>query len=491
MNHNALRPPSPPTELDYMHMRRMQRLDPGTAYELTPEASLDGTRHTTAEPRQSAGMQSWPAAELMIPVDMDEAGTLHETRGVGIVTMRSVLGETSYAVAGLVADTARTQQTGQPAMKLAPKGVQRVLSQPGEKIVIGRQTRRPGGSPTPAERLWGGEKEFGPVTSREHVVLEVGDNGNLTIKAPGRNGTWANIGYTGVPSDRHHNQAKTEKEPPAGSGRELSGPSHETIRPSAELRFCPVQEDPEFRRITAPYEEQLSAVAEKYKAELARQELEYQYTNGSVDSIMKLSKIREAIRAEQAPIRGAYEQAVKPYLRARQALFRGDNAPGYAHEGQASFDRASGRIVSSGGKHISRPGSVRTQRGDIRTAYGNADIYPRLGQLLPPARSQTRGDATWEGNAYTNKKDDERGGPAVSSREYVVNMAAAMAAGTFRGSSQPIQYRRVPAAEANLPDVLRDKMNVYEIVLGMHRVQAMRLIKGNDAPLNGATEIDR
>ena len=83
----------------------------------------------------------------------------------------------------------------------------------------------------------------------------------------------------------------------------------------------------------------------------------------------------------------------------------------------------------------------------------------------------------------------------MTSAQRVVNLAAAMVAGTFRGSDDPIQYRLATDTDLaqrgiDLSPDFRAKVPIYKVTLGIHRTIAERLVAGNDAVFH-ADQLDR
>lgn len=251
-----------------------------------------------------------------------------------------------------------------------------------------------------------------------------------------------------------------------------------------DLLYQPVKNDPEFMKLAEPFETALIAVGNKYaeeKIRLAQLSAQDQISgNKKINEIVeKVNSLNAKIQAEQAPIRKEYEQAVKPYLTNRLHQFDNDQTAGYLYPGQLTVS----------------PVSIKSKNGLTLSSYFRSDnsgnvVFidaptPRFGQLIIDARTTN----CWSGD-WNSGKTDEKTNVKTSSSQRVIDIAAAMIAGTFTGSRNPIRYQKatdddLAKRHIEISDNLRGKLTLYKVTLGVHRTLATRLIKGNDAVFHG------
>lgn len=448
-------------------------LNDGITYRANPNASLRNPEEYGQPSVVKGEVTLRVAAELAIPAGITEFSVeqpdgeqaLRQVQRFDGLVVYSARQEGNdhvmYALVGLRSDT----ETG----KMVPAGSPAYWLRPGQEVTIGRSENS-----IKHNQLWGGGEYAGDV-SRLHIQITNNQEGILEVVSKGANGTWGEF-------------AQVSGENPAQES-ELSLGNFE-IKPNPELRFAPVEDDPSYKELTMPFKQQLSEIFDRHKVELSRAKIEQEQAQSYEQRANAADRIRviyDEIKKEQGPVRHKMQEAIKPFLRERAKLFREDDKPGFAHEGQAHFDRASREVVTARGKRVGRPFGT-TRMGE--SIYIDAGNYPLLGQILPPARSTSYG--TWEGNHNTNKFN-ETTGRTTTSAENVITIASAMLSGNYTGSEQPIRIRLIrkdSGAQYVLPIEIRDKVNLYEVVEGLHRVAALRLVEGLDAPLVGAERHD-
>ena len=443
----------------------LETLRVGGEYTVEPGASLYPMEDIGMASQSPDGTKFTVAAEFGIPVGLDEKQHPNRFKFFAVVSVTSPQGEHAFTVLGLFPGENGAETTAHQSNEWLYKGQQNSLA-------IGRGHT---GDTVDAVKLWGEGGTYGGSVSRRHVELNLADDGKLVVKTHGANGTWGEMGKLNgaeATDGRSNSQAASEQ-------------SKEQLTPTTELRFEPVEKDPVFKKISDPFTEALDKIYQEQAQTLAR--LTVELTNarpGGWDAESKvrskIDDVRKKIAVEQQPIRDKYESAVKPYLEARLTLFKKDTLPGYAHDGQARYDHASGTVKSSASKVISRQNPNLTRQGNA--TYSSET--PRLGQLLPPARNSKTPD--WALSHAAGTKKNEETGVFTTSSLHVVDLAAAMLAGNFKGSDQPIVIRKAGEdAKYTLANGLQDKVPLYEVVLGNHRIAAERLIKGNDETLHG------
>lgn len=466
-----------PTEVRRDRLDTLDTLRAGGEYVVGPSDELYPTEDIGQPSDLLGGGKLRVVAELAIPADGKYPSPVEEQGGsspvkyeydfMAVVSAKAPDGRVCYTVAGLVADP----ESGK--MKMAPvaQAARRWITPADPKLVIGRSVSA---DTAGAQSLWGPEGRYSDGVSRRHVELELRQDGGVAIRPLGANGTWGEFGER--PSESH--------DPVVSGVMELSS---EKSRPSAELRFQDVEKDPAFVEVVQPFNAQLRAIEDKWKAQLSRAQINLQHATSEEarrSAQATLDATRTQIKAEQQPIRDGLQEAVKPYLRQRQELFRGDDRAGYMHDGQATYDRARRSVVSSGNKIISRIGNFTRNGQPIW--FDSADGV-RLGQLMPPARSTNH--PTWAGN-HSASKHNEYDNSHQSSAENVIKIAAAMVARNYVGSDQPIRIRPARNQPTHRLPGGPGEFNVYEVVEGLHRVQALRLVHGVDHVLSGAERHD-
>ena len=228
-----------------------------------------------------------------------------------------------------------------------------------------------------------------------------------------------------------------------------------------------LEKDQAFVDLCRPFNEKINAVYVAQKA--AFDALERRDPNTDPLYWSDYRHIQEDYAKEAQVYRDELESAVKPMIAERLELLKGDTGPAYMQPGEAIVERH--KVESKRGATI----VIRSSSGFHSTMGA-----PRMGQVLTPGRL---GD--WSGKAGTTTKKNEKTGQKTTSREHIINLAAAMVAGNFGEETHPIRYTRDENAEYDLPNSLRDKIRLYKVITGMHRVAAIRLLEGADALMPG------
>ncbi len=254
-----------------------------------------------------------------------------------------------------------------------------------------------------------------------------------------------------------------------GVGHEHSAASEaskESLTFSEETLSQPVEKDANYTAIRAPYLARLQDIYDKYEPEIsklnARINIEESYGNSTADYADKLNALIKTRGEEETAARTELEQAIKPYLRERLRAFQGDTGASYLKPGELSYDNQNRAIVTKSGQRV-----VRTLGGMYLTDR------IRLGQIMmKPERL-----SSWAGSSA--EKVNHKTGKMTSSFEHIVDLAAAMEAGTFGEEHEPIQLERDKYAALDLQGQLQN-VPFYKVRLGMHRIAAQRLVEGPD-----------
>lgn len=469
-NHNALQPgvTDPSARIAMEHLAKLHDLELGKSYDMSPGAPLCssediGIAAEQPNPNTQGVMKYTVVGEFTIPDTIDENTKEFGYKHLGVMAATSSEGQSAYLIVGLHPDPV----TGKMGVAVKDGNPACWVHAGNPTAFVGR-----GEGAIDPQNLWGVGERHNSATSRRHIAFSLQPDGKLRAEMLGSNGTKGDIGRV-TPSAQEKTPANPAK-------------AEEALRPNPELRFQPVEKDPAFQRVSGPFEAALRAVDDKYATETARLRVEYEHDmHGGRARQWEISDARtrlsNTINAEKAPIRDAYEAALKPYFEARLRLFDGDKLPGYAHPGQVVLD-------SRGAK--STDGKTITRYDQFAKKYLDDGTFPRMGQLLIDARGSLAWGASWS----TNKRDDKTGETMLSAQR-VVNLAAAMIAGNYRGSDDAVQYRvatdhDLASRGINISPELRSRMPIYKVTLGIHRTIAERLIYGNDATFQ-ADQLDR
>lgn len=449
-----------PQQAEKNRLNTLDTLRTGASYTINPAMSLYPTEEIGQPSVVADGDKLRVAAEFAVPREVGSDGRISRFDFFAVISSEN---KGAYAIAGLEPDENGTMRmtTFDPSNWLYPGGP--------TQLIIGRDIANGVHNPN---KIWGSGKGYGPATSRKHIEFTLNPDGSLTAATLGANGSWGEFG---------HERESSEREPAALR-------QSQEVQLSKDLRFKPIEADPKYMELSRPYRDALNAIDEKYKEARARLEIAYQHDqqggrSREHDILDQRQQLFQKIATEQAPIRKQFEAVLKPYLDERLQLFDGDKAAGFMHEGQ--LVDGGREVKSAGGKQVSRAFNT-TRNGNLM--FADANPYPLYGQLLMDGR-----DNSWGASRTAQKTDDERGGQTTSAQR-VVDIAAAMLAGTFTGSRQPIQYRKAEMSDFTNRSLtsdsiyrLQQEVNFYVITLGAHRVMAARLIRGLDAPLTGAT----
>lgn len=469
-NHNALSPigTDPSATIAAEHLAKLHDLELGKSYDMSPATPLCssediGIAAEQPNPITQGVIKYTVVGEFTIPDNIDENTREFSYKHLAALAATTAEGQSAYLIVGLHPDP----DTGRMIAAVRDGKPDCWIHASNPTGFIGR-----GEGAINPQNLWGVGEQHNSATSRRHIAFSLQPDGKLRAEMLGTNGTKGDIGRVapGMQEKIATNPVK----------------SQESLQPNPELRFQPVEKDAAFQQISQPFETALKAIDDKYAAEGARLRVEYEHDQNSgrmreAEISAARTQLYKKIEAEKAPIRVGYEAAVKPYLEARLRLFNGDKIPGYAHPRQVELDRFGAK--SKDGKQISRYDQFASRNGTA--CYSQDSVFPRFGQLIIDAR----GSSAW-GASWTAEKKDDRTGQKMTSAQRVVDLAAAMIAGTFTGSDDPIQYRRVNSDELSrrgidLPTDFLNKVPIYKVTLGIHRTIAERLIAGNDAVFQG------
>lgn len=473
-NYNALSPngTDPSTVIAERHLAGLFDLEKGAGYDMSVDGQLIepgdiGLPAEQLDPATNLTTKFNVVGEFSLPDSHDEHNRINGYKHLAVVAAKTSHGQSAFLLVGLRPDV----ESGK--MVAASTGSPECWIHPGNPTV---QIGRGEGSLDP-RKLWGENAAHDVVTSKRHIVFSLQPNGTLRADTLGSNGTKGNIGRE-LPHVAHIESKAVSQSP-------------EMPSPNMELRFQAAEKDPAFQQISEPYEAMLRTVDDKYAAEVARLRVEHEHDQrGGRSREAEISAARtqlhRKIEAEKAPIRAAYEAAVKPYFKDRLNFFAGDKLPGYAHPAQVVIDRLGAK--SPNGKQISKYDQYASNGS--RAKFTQDGVFPRFGQLLIDAR----GSSAW-GASWTAEKRDDRTGQKTTSAQRAIDLAAAMVAGTFTGSDDPIQYRRATYTDfaqrgIDLPEDFLAKVPIYKVTSGIHRTIAERLIAGNDAVFQGE-QLDR
>lgn len=450
------------------HLAKLHDLQLGNSYDMSPAMPLCSSEDIgiTAEqpiPNTQELMKFTVVGEFTIPDSMDENTKKFSYKHLAVLAVTSSKGQSAYRIVGLRPDT----DTGRMVAAVRDGSPECWIHAGNPTRFIGR-----GEGAIKPQNLWGAGEQHNLATSRRHIAFSLKPDGTLCVDILGSNGTKGDIGRV---------------TPATNDGMTVNpAKSQEALRLDPELRFQPVEKDPVFQQVSGPFKTALRAVDDKYAAETARLQIEYEHDmrggrERQWEIIDARTKLFNKIKAEKAPIQNAYESALKPYLELRLRQFDGDKHPGYAHPGQVVFDRFGAKSVS---------GKTITRFDQFAKKYVGDGTFPRMGQLLIDARGSSSWGASWS----ADKKDDKTG-EKMKSAQRVINLAAAMIAGNYRGSDDAVQYRLatdhdLASRGIDLSDEWRSKVPLYRVTLGIHRTIAERLIYGNDAVFQ-ADQLDR
>ena len=311
--------------------------------------------------------------------------------------------------------------------------------------------------------------------SRRHMQVSLGPQGEVTFTDPGS----ANGSHLLTRTDGYVQHAP--QQPSAASVESIDdtmpGIHHGEIMRQRES-WNGAESDPAFIELCQPYRAGLEQNRQNYEALKATLQQKIEANKGNYEAYEaareELDALKEQYETAQQQLRGQFEEDVKPYLRERLEQQKGDSGAYYAN-GAAHFDAKKRQVVTRDGKTITHyvPNHVVGRDG----FYFESSPTPRMGQISAFMRFDG-----WVGG--NSRKTNHKTGVETSSFEHIVDLAAAMTAGSFDATHEPVQIARDTQAEAMLSSELQGRLPLYKVRAGMHRIAAWRLLEGVDAPVS-------